>query len=74
MAQPLLDLFDPDTKERVTRQEVRDGLKNLLRKRLDDYKETIEEHENEINEAVEKSGGNLAQGYIQKIALIYEEK
>ena len=60
LAQPLLDLFDPTTKETVTRQDIRDGLKNLLRKNVDDYKENVEEHEEKLNEIIEKSGGKFA--------------
>ena len=64
MAQPLLDLFDPKTKENITREEIRTALTNLLRQRLDEYKEHIEEHEDERNEAIEKSGGKFAHDYI----------
>ena len=74
MAQPLLDLFDPKTKEFITKQEIRDALKNLLRTRLEEYKDKIEEHEDKLDEIIEKSGGKFAQDYINKIASIYEEK
>ena len=74
MAQPMLDLFDPKTKHTVTKDEIRQGLKKLLRSRLDEYKDHIEEYQDERDEAIEKSGGKFAQGHIQKIANIYEEK
>ena len=48
----------------MTKDEIRQGLKKLLRSRLDDFKETVEQAEEERNEAIEKSGGKFARDYI----------
>lgn len=49
MAEPLLELFDPNKVETLNSQQIREALKSLLRGRLADFQEEKERLDEERN-------------------------